>query len=95
MPAEASKDFARRNVAHLCLILWTQVRIRQPRRHVQHEGVVKFAHLIGDVDVLAASLDDNLPKQKKGVGLDWLGCAAFFTSFTTFVFESETHPAET
>lgn len=45
----------------LCLVLGAEVRVRQPRGHVQHEGVDELAHLVRHVDVLAASLDDNLP----------------------------------
>lgn len=52
------------NDLHLCLILRTQVRIRQAGGHVEHEGVVKFAHLVSDVDVLAASLDDDLRSER-------------------------------
>ena len=51
-------------VAYLSLVFWAQMRIRQPRRHIEHEGVVELAELVGHVDVLAASLDDNLGNQK-------------------------------
>lgn len=53
-------------VAYLSLIFWAQMRIREPRRHVEHEGVVELAKLVGHVDVLAASLDDNLANHKEG-----------------------------
>lgn len=40
------------------------MRVRQASGHVEHEGVVKLAHLISDVDILAASLDDDLQSQR-------------------------------
>lgn len=52
------------NDIHLCLILRAQVRVRQAGGHVEHEGVVKLAHLVSDVDILAASLDDDLRSQR-------------------------------
>lgn len=51
--------------SYFCLILGAEVRIWQPRGHVQHEGINELAHLVGHVDVLAASLDDNL------LGIQW------------------------
>lgn len=52
---------------HLCLVLGTQVRVRQACGHVEHEGVVKLAHLVGHVDVLAASLDHDLSGETREV----------------------------
>lgn len=40
------------------------MRIREPRGHVEHEGIVELAQLVGHVDVLAASFQDNLAKYK-------------------------------
>lgn len=51
--------------AHLCLVLWTKVRIWQAGGHVEHEAVVELTHLVGDVNVLAASFHDNLLAQSK------------------------------
>lgn len=42
------------------------MRIGQACGHVEHEGVVKLAHLVGHIDVLAASLDHDLPDKRGG-----------------------------
>lgn len=54
--------------SHLCLVLRTQVRVWQACGHVEHEGVVELAHLVGHVDVLAASLDHDLPGKRERWG---------------------------
>ena len=53
-----------RGCSCLGLVFWAQMRIREPRGHVEHEGIVELAQLVGHVDVLAASFQDNLAKYK-------------------------------
>lgn len=59
---------------YLCLILGTEVWVRQPGGHVQHEGLVEFAHFVRDVDVHAASLDHDLKGEMKHPVGERRGC---------------------